>query len=130
MKDMALPKGFESTDTAAKLMGVTYSQFMRLYSTEIPSLQIHKRGPRLYEQKQILRFIKKLIKKEREGTSHWDDLINKFNNKDKRQRRKEEREDERRRDVLTNIKSAVQIKAGREAIAGLQALKEGEMRKG
>lgn len=130
MKDMALPKGFESTDTAAKLMGVTYSQFMRLYSKEIPSLQIHKRGPRLYEQKQILRFIKKLIKKEREGTSHWDDLINKFNNKDKRQRRKEEREDERRRDVLTNIKSAVQIKAGREAIAGLQALKEGEMRKG
>ena len=130
MKDMALPKGFESTDTAAKLMGVTYSQFMRLYSKEIPSLQIHKRGPRLYEQKQILRFIKKLIKKEREGTSHWDDLINKFNNKDKRQRRKEEREDERRRDVLTNIKSAVQIKAGREAIARLQALKEGEMRKG
>ena len=53
---MTLLNGILNTDQASKILGVSYSQFMRKYSKMIESAQIHDRGPRLYMESDILNF--------------------------------------------------------------------------
>ena len=57
---MAAPKGLETTETAASMLGISYSKFMRLHSKEIPSEQLHQRGPRLYRTEDVQDYIEQL----------------------------------------------------------------------
>lgn len=54
---MAVPKGFETSQSTATLMKISYPKFMRLHSSQIPSIQLHSRGPRLFRTDDVLRYI-------------------------------------------------------------------------
>ena len=45
---MAVPENYATSHTASEMLGVTYPTFQKKYSGKIPSIQLHRRGPRLY----------------------------------------------------------------------------------
>lgn len=53
---MPSPNGFETTTTAAAMLQVTYTKFMRVHSQQIPSVQLHQRGPRLFKTEDVLSY--------------------------------------------------------------------------